>query len=309
MNPEDLRPATLEEIVGQGNAVRVLKSLAAKANDGSGFPIPSLLFFGPPGVGKTTAAIAFAKELLGPLWRENFFEMNASDDRGIDTVRDRIIPYVDSMPSDGAPFKILFLDEADMLTPEAQAALRRTMETGSETTRFILAANRVSKVIDALRSRTLPIPFRPLSDAEIRRVVDEAAKKVGLTLDPTTVDAIVLVAEGQARDAVNLLLGGGNGAENYLTITSKVEALFKGTGPVVDRVEDFTGWVRVEGYSDIERVLLTIERAVVAKGLVPKEKIPRVSYEAASSAFRVAQGLAAPVLEVRAFLYRVLGAV
>lgn len=308
MNPEDLRPTSLDGIVGQEKAVRVLKGLAEKTRAG-GFPTPNLLFFGPPGVGKTTAAFGFARAALGPAWADNFREMNASDDRGIKVVRESIVPYVEAMPSDGAEFKLLFLDEADMLTEEAQSALRRVMETGSEATRFILAANRVANILDALRSRTVPVPFRPLSDDEIRRVVADAAKKIGLAPDAPTVESIVLVADGQARDAVQLLLGGSSEGPNFLGIGGEVERVFKGNGSAVDRVEAFAGWVRAEGFTDIERVLYTIVRSVRRKEMVPAERVPRVAFEAAKSAARIADGVAVPLLELESFLYVVTGAV
>ena len=120
---EKYRPVTLAEIVGQDEIVERLQSYVRAGS------LPHLLFTGSAGVGKTTAAVALAREFFGEAWNLNFREMNASDERGIDVVRNQIKQFARTSPLGGAEFKILFLDEADALTPDAQAALRRTMES------------------------------------------------------------------------------------------------------------------------------------------------------------------------------------
>ena len=132
---EKYRPRRLDEMVGQQDIVVRLQSYVRAGS------LPHLLFTGSAGIGKTTAAVALARELFGESWQMNFREMNASDERGIDVVRNQIKEFARTSPLAGATFKILFLDEADALTTDAQAALRRTMETYARTCRFILSCN------------------------------------------------------------------------------------------------------------------------------------------------------------------------
>ncbi|MBI0583253.1 MAG: AAA family ATPase [Methanomassiliicoccus sp.] len=130
---EKYRPKTLKDIVGQKDIVDRLESYVQTKN------LPHLMFAGPAGTGKTTSAIALAKGLYGDNWKGNFNELNASDERGIDVVRGKIKDFARTAPMGGAGFKIIFLDEADALTGDAQAALRRTMEKYSRTCRFVLS--------------------------------------------------------------------------------------------------------------------------------------------------------------------------
>ncbi|MFY4815776.1 AAA family ATPase, partial [Haloarcula sp. AONF1] len=151
---EKYRPQTLDDIHGQEEIVERLQSYIAQDD------VPHLLFSGPAGVGKTTAATAIAREIYGEdNWRGNFLELNASDQRGIDVVRDRIKGFARS--SFGGDFRIVFLDESDSLTDDAQSALRRTMEQFSDNTRFILSCNYSSKIIDPIQSRCAVFRFSP----------------------------------------------------------------------------------------------------------------------------------------------------
>ena len=131
---ERCRPQKLDDIIGQPEITSRLKAYVKSGN------LPHLLFAGPAGTGKTTSALALARELYGDVWKQNFHELNASDERGITVVRTKIKEFARTQPIGDKPFKIIFLDEADALTPEAQAALRRTMERYSGTCRFILSA-------------------------------------------------------------------------------------------------------------------------------------------------------------------------
>jgi len=132
---EKYRPKKLIEVVGHPEITERLSAYAKAKN------IPHLLFAGPAGTGKTTCAIAIARELFGETWRQNFQELNASDERGINIVRGKIKDFARTAPIGEVGFKIIFLDEADALTADAQAALRRTMERYSHICRFILSAN------------------------------------------------------------------------------------------------------------------------------------------------------------------------
>ncbi|RLM31767.1 AAA family ATPase, partial [Haloarcula sp. Atlit-120R] len=136
--------------------------------------LPHLLFAGPAGVGKTTSATAIARAIYGDDWRGNFLELNASDERGIDVVRDRIKNFARSSFG-GHDYRAIFLDEADSLTNDAQSALRRTMEQFSDNTRFILSCNYSSKIIDPIQSRCAVFRFSPLGDDAVAEQVRDIA--------------------------------------------------------------------------------------------------------------------------------------
>jgi replication factor C small subunit len=163
------------------------------------------MFAGPAGVGKTTSAVALARELYGDSMTANFLELNASDERGIGIVRGRIKEFARAAGLQSVPFKIIFLDEADALTSEAQAALRRTMEQFASVTRFILSCNYSSKIIEPIQSRCAVFRFRPLKPEEIKAMIRKVAKNEGLEISQDGVDAIIYVARGDLRKAINSL--------------------------------------------------------------------------------------------------------
>ncbi len=196
---EKYRPSKLDDVIGQEH---VVKSLKAYVKSGS---IPHMLFAGPAGVGKTTCAIALAKEFYGNAWRENFEELNASDERGLEVVRGRIKNFARTAPLAGAPFKIIFLDEADALTPDAQAALRRTMERYSNTCRFILSCNYSSKIIEPIQSRCVVFRFSPIEEEDIKKYLQKIAEKEGLEITEDGMKAIIYIANGDLRRAINIL--------------------------------------------------------------------------------------------------------
>lgn len=167
--------------------------------------LPHLLFSGPPGVGKTATAVSIAKELFCDSWNENFTELNASDERGIDVVRTKIKNFAKTSPIHGAGFKILFLDEADALTSDAQAALRRTMERYTNNCRFILSCNYSSKIIEPIQSRCAVYRFKFLSDNAIAERISYIASKEGLDINADALNAISYVAQGDMRQAINAL--------------------------------------------------------------------------------------------------------
>ena len=196
---EKYRPKTLGEVVGQDDIVERLQSYAKAAN------LPHLLFAGPAGTGKTTCAIALARDMYGAEWKQNYYELNSSDERGIDVVRSKIKEIARIAPFGGTSFKIIFLDEADNLTADAQAALRRTMETYSKTSRFILSANYSSRLIEPIQSRTAVFRFRPLRPEAIREYLGRVAKAEKLKITDDGMDALIYIAEGDMRRAVNSL--------------------------------------------------------------------------------------------------------
>jgi replication factor C small subunit len=195
---EKYRPQKLDEIINQTHVVERLK---AWVKDGS---IPSMLFAGPAGVGKTCCAIAIAKELFGKYWKENFLEMNASDERGIDIVRGKIKNFARTKPI-GADFRIIFLDESDALTPEAQQALRRTIERFSTVCRFILSANYSSRLIEPIQSRMSVFRFKNLGKEHVKEYMNRIIQSEELRISPDAIDTIHELSEGDLRKATNIL--------------------------------------------------------------------------------------------------------
>jgi replication factor C small subunit len=196
---EKYRPRKLDEVVGQAEIVDRLSAYVSAGN------LPHLMFAGSAGTGKTTCAIALSKQLFGEGWRNNFHEMNASDERGIDIVRGKIKDFARTAPFGAAPFKIIFLDEADALTSDAQSALRRTMERYTSTCRFILSCNYSSKIIEPIQSRCAVFRFRRIKDDDVRAYLSRIAKAEGLSVSADAYDIIVHFAEGDLRRATNAL--------------------------------------------------------------------------------------------------------
>ncbi|MGY8754161.1 MAG: replication factor C small subunit [Candidatus Poseidoniales archaeon] len=193
------RPRSVGEIKGQKNVVQRLTSYAAMKD------FPHLLFAGPPGTGKTTAAMALTRDIYGDDFRNNLLEMNASDERKLESIRSKVKQFARTAPYGSAKFKIIFLDEADALTHDAQGALRRIMEQYSETCRFIMSCNYSSKIIEPIQSRCAVFRFRPLADAEVEDQVKAVAKSEGVNLDEEAAQALVKIAQGDLRKAITAL--------------------------------------------------------------------------------------------------------
>jgi replication factor C small subunit len=167
--------------------------------------IPHLLFSGPAGTGKSTLALVVVKQLFGNSWRENYLELNASDERGIDVVRQKVKDFARTKAIGNVPFKVIFLDEADALTREAQQALRRTMENFTSTCRFILSCNYSSKILDPIQSRCVVFRFKLLEKKDIKNIVDRISQNEGLTVSPEGFNALYEASEGDCRRVINFL--------------------------------------------------------------------------------------------------------
>ncbi len=274
---EKYRPVSLEDVVGQEEIVKRLKSYVRSRN------VPHLLFSGPPGVGKTAAAISMVRELYGEDWRGNFIELNASDERGIDVVRHKVKDFARTAPLGGADFKVIFLDEADALTNDAQSALRRTMERYSSICRFVLSCNYSSKIIEPIQSRCAVYRFRSLSDDAVSERMKKIAEAEGVEVTEGGMGAIVYVARGDMRKAINALqaaslMGGAVTEETIYQITATarpeeirelLSAALAGKFPQARSLLD--DLLLVQGLSG-EDVIIQIHRQMIS--LIDSEDLP-----------------------------------
>ncbi len=196
---EKYRPSSFENIVGQQEIVKRVQALVKSMN------IPHLLFAGPAGIGKSTMALIIVKELFKEKWKENYLELNASDERGIDVVRQKVKDFARTKAIGTVPFKVIFLDEADALTTEAQQALRRTMENYTNTCRFIMSCNYSSKIIDPIQSRCVVFRFKLLEKKDIITVIKRISETEKLKITDDALESLYEMSEGDCRRAINFL--------------------------------------------------------------------------------------------------------
>ena len=198
---EKYRPHKIADLIDQKEIVGSIQSLLKNQSE-----MPHLLFSGSAGVGKTTLALCLSHEVLGEYWRDNTLELNASDERGIGMVRDRVKTFSRFAGLDSEiPFKIIILDEADEMTADAQTALRRIIEDTAKFCRFILIANNVSKIISPIQSRCAVFKFSTIPEKDMISHLKDISKKEKIKADEKGLEAIYEYSEGDLRHAINLL--------------------------------------------------------------------------------------------------------
>ncbi len=198
---EKYRPQVLSDIVDQKEIIGSLTAILKNSSE-----MPHLLFSGSAGVGKTTAALCIARQVLGDIWKDYTLELNASDERGINMVRDRVKRFSRFAGLDSKiPFKIIILDEADEMTSDAQTALRRIIEDTAKVCRFILIANNISKIISPIQSRCATFKFTTIPEDDVIEHLKTICKKEKIKSDAKGLKSIVEYSEGDLRHAINLL--------------------------------------------------------------------------------------------------------
>lgn len=257
---EKYRPKTLNEVVNHDDIVEALESYVERQN------VPNLLFAGPAGVGKTASALAMAQDLYSSRYEQYTLELNASDERGIDMVREQLKDFSRSIPSGDIPFKMLILDEADHLTSEAQHALRRTMEKFSDLTRYVLICNYSSKIIEPIQSRCSLFSFGHLPEERVKERLSHIAKEEGLELKESGLEGLVNVTRGDLRKAINLLQ-----SVAYRDRTVDKEIVYKAAGVIYPEKAKEIIKMAYEGKFENARKELTktlIERGVDGNDLL-----------------------------------------
>ena len=253
---EKYRPTKLSEIVNQTEIIGSLEALIKDPTD-----MPHLMFSGSAGVGKTTTALCLARQVLGEYYNERtVLGLNASDERGIGVVREKIKKFTSEVAFDEVPFKIIILDEADEMTADAQTALRRMIEDTAKNSRFILIANNISKIIDPIQSRCATFKFTSIPEEDVITRLEEIAKKEKVKTDKKGLKAIYDYSEGDLRHAINLMQAtaslGGITEENVISSTgltkiSDVDEVLKIalSGKVPEAREKMIELIKVYGMS------------------------------------------------------------
>ena len=253
---EKYRPSKLSEIVNQTEIIGSLEALIKDPTD-----MPHLMFSGSAGVGKTTTALCISRQILGEYAKDYTLELNASDERGIGMVREKVKKFSRFAGMVDVPFKIIILDEADEMTSDAQTALRRIIEDTAKYCRFILIANNISKIIDPIQSRCATFKFTSIPEEDMINHLENIAKKEKVKSDKKGLKAIYDYSEGDLRHAINLMQAtasiGEISEDNVklsagLTKTSDVDNVLKMalSGKIIDAREKMIELTKVYGMSE-----------------------------------------------------------
>ena len=196
---EKYRPQKIDEIISHDRNIETIKKML------EGRSLPHLLFHGTPGTGKTSLILAIANELYGNQKNLMVMKLDASDDRGINSVREEIKGFAEKVNMFQKGIKLIILDEADSMTFDAQFALRRIIEKYSKTTRFCLICNYENKIIPAIRSRCANFRFSPISSHHVEKKLEVICKKENLDYEQNVLLTISLLSKGDLRKSINFL--------------------------------------------------------------------------------------------------------
>jgi replication factor C small subunit len=264
---EKYRPQSLDEIINQTEIISRLKTFVKEKN------LPHLLFVGPAGVGKTTSILALSKDLYGPSYKNFILELNASDERGIGVIREKVKNFARTAAmASHVSFKILIMDEADHLTSDAQHALRRTMEIYTRTCRFCLLGNYSENIIDPIQSRCSIFRFSPLKKPELKGYLQEIVEKENLDIVDEGLDAIFQASKGDVRKAINLLQAAA--ANERLIDDVSIYNLLGNVSP--EKVKEMLG-VALDGRFLESREIL--RELLIDQGLAPEDIIRNIYRE------------------------------
>ena len=309
---EKYRPRTLDEVIGQEHIVERLKRYVDENS------LPNIMFTGTAGVGKTTCALALAKTLLGDYWQQNFLELNASDARGIDTVRNEIKSFC-KLKAVGAPFRIIFLDEVDNMTKDAQQALRREMEMYTKTSSFILSWNYSSKIIDPIQSRCAIFRFTPIKAAQIIRRLKYIAEQEGIEAEQSALENIVYFTQGDMRRSINILQASTT-TDNKVTEEAVYDVISRAKPKDVRKIinkaldKDFMGArdllrdvMIMEGVSGDDLITQFYQEVtqMTYEGIIPEESFVKIMEYMSECDYRIREG-SNPRLQVEALLSKFL---
>lgn len=260
---EKYTPKTFGDIVGQTNIVKILSGYVQSGN------VPHLMLSGPPGCGKTAITNVIARSLYGDHWRKNLMMLNASSDRGIDIIRGKIKDSTQYAPIGEAPFKLIFLDEADFLTEPAQRALREVMIRHQAITRFIFAVNDLNKVISPIQDRTQIFRFKSLQSDEIKYHIMNIAKEEKIDISPQNLMLVAVLSKGSMRRAINCL--------QSLSVLDEI------TEPIIRELLDTT--------VDVEHSRKLLKRVLSTDVEQYEEELFRLVYANAFSPSEILQGI------------------